>query len=298
MKKGFTLVELLVVVGILGTLIGVLAFSFTGAKEQAEGAVCLTRMRNLAQACNSMSRFPLAGSAEYIDLDSDGNSVYGLRSGWIGNKKDYAYRGTYGAHAGDNAPVSCYSKDEEDYMAAITNGTMFAACSDLDTYVCPMHAKEAAVRRARVTPRWSYAMNSHFGYDESEGKDSTLDKTFYGVEKSAIADPAHCLLFAEIPYTARQGAKFSSSASTENDGVLQYRNELWQGTPEAIGVNHRNGRDYYAHVVFANMKAKALPIPSGMSNEELLKLTEWLCKGYATVQVGEKYELADESVEN
>ena len=53
MKKGFTLVEMLVVIGIIGILVGVLVASFSGGTESARNAQCLTNMKNLAGACQS-----------------------------------------------------------------------------------------------------------------------------------------------------------------------------------------------------------------------------------------------------
>ena len=68
MKKGFTLVELLVVIGILGILSAVLIGSFAGGTESARAVKCLTNMRNLATACQtygmSYGFYPLAGSIE------------------------------------------------------------------------------------------------------------------------------------------------------------------------------------------------------------------------------------------
>ena len=68
MKKAFSLIELLVVIGILAILMGVLVVTTSGGTESARAARCLTNMRSLATACNtaalSRSTYPLAGSAE------------------------------------------------------------------------------------------------------------------------------------------------------------------------------------------------------------------------------------------
>ena len=42
MKKAFTIIELLVVIGIIGVLAGVLMTSFSGGTESARAAKCLT----------------------------------------------------------------------------------------------------------------------------------------------------------------------------------------------------------------------------------------------------------------
>ena len=97
LHRGFTLVELLVVIGIIATLAGIMVLSFGGATESARAANCLTNMKQLAQAANSKAMetgyYPLAGSLESIDVDEvEGKTLYRPMVGWISwldNKRQY-----------------------------------------------------------------------------------------------------------------------------------------------------------------------------------------------------------------
>ena len=161
MKKGFTLVELLVVIGILGILSGVLITSLGGVGENAKTVKCASNMKSLASAVNSASvagGYPFAQSALYFQV-SGGSSLgvnYGVHKGWIsGIDRNVSY------------PVSSefsitpahYDDSADDVQYAVTNGAIWNVVGKTrDVYICPAHLD--ASRKARTALPVAFSMTT------------------------------------------------------------------------------------------------------------------------------------------
>ena len=300
--KGFTLVELLVVIGIIAILAGVMLGTFGGSTDSAASARCLANMKNLATACQTYGmehgHYPLAGSIEYFTVDASGGRrnvdlSYFEIPGWISwySKGAYPSKSSVGA---SSVGMCSTTEDESDY--AITNGALWKYVShNRETYVCPAHAKKSAAR-----PHWSYLMNAYFGWT-ADGKTKANGSGYIVYGNLNNAD--RILLFAEVPFTGL-GSPFTdgSGSGEDSDAVLQFafvndggsKGQNRKSGNEFIGFNHRSGKQYAAHVVFADGHAEKLLAPkAGLSDDELKNLTSWLCQGIDVSFNGKKYDRLD-----
>ena len=327
--KGFTIIELLVVIGIIGVLMGVLLASFSGGTESARAAKCLSNMRNLAQGALGIAAkthyYPYAGSHALVEMDGNGRTRYSERVGWISwmSKNDEYGTRTKGKKKPTgfvNCPnLSAYCQaggKDEDGDFALSNGKLWPAVNQSrETYVCPVHQLRAAKKKIKV--RWSYVMSAAFGYDFTKGSDAvgTLDGSDGVYFNSARLDRK--LLFAELPIggspcpstekdNPANDSYSTGSGDTETDCVLQYKatvngnsyNTDWSGTAESIAFNHKSAKRRCAHVVFADGHTEKLLAPKtsgGLSDEQLTAL---LCAGVDIGFDGKAYSLIKDGDKN
>lgn len=273
MKKAFTLIELMVVIGIIMVLVGILIPSLSGSSESAKAVKCLSNMHSLAMGVQARAmeteHFPFAGSLrKYASTRHDRGER--AAHGWVGWSSD-SPSGSY---------ISPYSNDSDARYYSLTNGAIWRSVSrNRDIYVCPTH-RDATRKRLgnqdKYGPCWSYVMNAWFGW---AAREAPYNSSHNGPKYEDVANKAKTLLFAELPFIDCDGqkAEFGTGPSKENDPVLQY-NKCTGGGEEAIGFNHRKGkRDIYAHVCFADGHTEKYSLPRGASSSDLKTLTRWLC---------------------
>jgi len=292
MKKGFTIIELLIVVGIIGILMGVLIGAMSGSTDSARAAKCQANFHTVASACQAVAMntecFPLAGSMELckISVQRSNSQSRSEAKGWVSWASMGAYRSQPKAHQANGGWfLSTYEKNVDKRVYALTNGAIWQAISgNAAAYVCPHHRK--CVSHRKVDPIWSYVMNSYFGWDESRGGDASYGSSpalgFKDVKKLDRR-----LYLAELPFDADNSAQkcsFSTGSGIALDPTLQYEEN------EYIGFNHKNGKKWYAHVCFADGHVEKLELPKGASEARLRELTKFLCEGKDIFYNGAKYE--------
>ena len=298
--EGFTLIELMVVIAIIGILAGILISSFSGGSESARNARCLTNLKNLASACQTYSvnssAYPLAGSKERYSItvtrrsgrSSRANEQYHEVKGWVSWYSQGVYKTPPSKPAASSGwNLSTYEVDEDKRTYCLTNGAIWKCVANRDVFRCPSHV------RTKTNPNWSYVMNSYFGWTAKPGED-ILNEDEGGINYSGLTRADRRLLFAEIPFTTYAGVvpPDGTGPGYKCDCVLQYKGTEGVSENETIGFNHRMGKKQYcAHVVFADGHTEKLVFPKGgMTQTEQEDLTAWLCKGYDVSFDGKTYD--------
>ena len=191
-SRGFTLVELLVVIGILGSLMGLLLPSLSRARKQAIGTVCLTRLRTLGQgltmyALDNADVLP-PGRMPKIDNEHWQTWVFdGMK-----------YRPTFLTMLGAYVGVPAFDKPQRTKLTVDPEGEPGDRQNySNDSYVCPAVA------------RWTDERNGCYGYNyqflgNSRLTDSNNLSSFknFPVRYTLVKSPAGCVAAADSAGTA------------------------------------------------------------------------------------------------
>ncbi len=287
MKKAFTIVELIVVIGIIGILAGALLVAFGGATESARSTKCQGNLKTLAQACYSAAmkddwrRYPHAGTTQYADLSTTQVHYY-QHKGWISWLCGNHYRGAKPTSKASFQYAGCLA-GERDTTFAITNGAIWGAVgANASCYRCPTLVRKDKLRKMA----WSYAMNGAFHY----GGDR-IESPWSGKRMGSMKRAEKTLLFAEICDEDLAGG---GNGDYTADCVLEYGGTKG-ANKERIGFNHPYKKDTYGHVAFADCHVERLKRFPGTDEFEL---TKWLCIGYDITVDKNKYKVDKRGVDD
>ena len=302
MKKGFTLVEMLIVIAIIGILAAVLLSQFGGATEQARAIKCETNLRNLAVAAATPQKrgdyefYVMAGSSQYARGGEDLKQHVWEHKGWI----SWLSRNT---HFGGEDPsaissASFVTENIDDAEWALANGVVWPYVGrNRDVYVCPT-AKKVLAEQGFKRVHWTYAMNCDFGADSSGGKAEVTSGLLSGIHLDQLERADRKLMFAEIPVVSFDSIHVEKPSKSRNsfacDGVLQH--DGFAGEREMIGFNHTFGREHVAMVAFADGHVERFSAPRRATRAEVEKLTSALCRGKVVNFANQRYDINENSV--
>ena len=304
--RAFTLIELLIVVGIIGILIAAIMPMLGSSRDTALAVKCMTNMRNLGEAVIGCATagdtvdshgaiFPASGFYRYPAINtSDGKLYYWPRLSWISNYGDANALNRMSGNKDDLGSVVHFMDEQEQTRFAVTNGVVFRhGGNSFSIYQCPVHATACESASGRP-PAWSYVMNQEFGCRD-KGRAQRFPPVSISVPVQSGGggnlvgrNPDKVLMFAEIQGVDVEDTihgislkAVTSGSGEEADSILQYDNE-------SIGFNHPFGKNRRCgHVVFADGHVEKVVMPTEAGY--IKDLTRYLCQGYDAPLDGKRY---------
>lgn len=298
-KKGFTLVELLVVMSIIGVLSAALISQVTNMMRTARAAKCKANLKNLAQAALNYGVdngvMPWAGSHEYIRKSRTASGFVDrvhLRRGWVdwttdgGSVESWPKSYSSGSASFSSKGKMVASIEEEAGYLSVTNGTLWSYTGrDLSVYVCEAHkSKLKSELRMRSQIYRSYFMNGYYGYNKDYFPVSRTYRDVYVNDLANRGSASTLLLFAELP-VSQTGVDKKLAVDGVIETVFRGYNDGadTQTSPqrETIGFNHLVGKRKVAHLAYADGHVDVFHMADKEYSDDQLKgLTYFFCNGY------------------
>jgi len=234
--KGFTLVEMLVVIVIIGVLASVLLTTIGSMRENGHATKCKANLKNLAQGVINKT-----GNEGYMMFASsfvfERYGVWHPRQGWVswlrsdngtinyarppGNQA-HAYFWKPEAPSGLTQPTCYAGNNGQNGRKSIEEGELWEYVNkDISIYLCPKHKREK-VGNAPICR--SYAMNGYFFYSNvhngtgiSEGNDGRPSDP--PRKLTELEEGMRMMLFAEM------GLNFVKQTGRNTAAIVPWKND-------------------------------------------------------------------------
>ncbi|MGA2232998.1 MAG: prepilin-type N-terminal cleavage/methylation domain-containing protein [Tepidisphaeraceae bacterium] len=217
-RKAFTLVELLVVIGIIGVLIGILLPALSRARQQSQTIVCTSNLRSIGQ-----------GITEYID---DYRGVFPPSNYYKGLSWDSQGRQLPTEPSSGYVHWSAFLYSEKNLFGT---DSIYYSRQGWDMFTCP------ALLNGGLPPANTYPGNNDAGLaNETTNPDGSLCVDWQAPRCAYSVNEALCPRgIFEIPFDNRQNVrmyKFVQASRVQDSVNTIMATEIW-GTQAVIEAN-------------------------------------------------------------